>query len=659
MNIDRLFRNNIKSKSIAYALLSNIALSYITLFICRAIFITANYSQYSEAFANNDIWTMAKGAFMFDTSAVCYMNIAYIALLLFPLHYKEGAIMQKITEYLFIVPNAIGVIANLCDTVYVPFTGRRTTWNVFSEFGNEENIQEIIGTEIIGRWWLVLTGIIIIWLLYRLYTPAEKNNLSIKRYYPVHIILLAVSIPLLICGMRGGIGKAVRPITISNANQYVSSPTDAAIILNTPFSLIRTIGKKPFNEKKYMKREEMEATYTPLHKASTDSCYGKGKNVVILIVESFGKEYIGIYNNRGEKSLTPFLDSLITRSRSYLYSYGNGKKSIDGMPSVLSSIPMFVEPFFLTPSSLNKVSGIAGELCKAGYSSAFFHGAPNGSMGFQAFANTTGFQSYYGLDEYCNSPEHNGMNDHDGTWAIWDEPFLKYYAECMNNMKEPFVTSVFTASSHHPFKIPDEYKEIFKEGDDPFFKCVQYTDNALKAFFETASQQKWYNNTLFVITADHTNHSIEPEYRTSSGSLEVPVIFFEPNGQAPFEPGIDSTTIAQQIDIMPTVLEYTGYDRPFIAFGKSLISTTPERNFAVNYNNEMYQYYKDELILLFDGEKSTGLYNIRKDKLMKENIIGTSDVENKMEKELKAIIQQYMTRMINDRLTAETDKERD
>ena len=106
MNIDRLFRNNIKSKSIAYALLSNIALSYITLFICRAIFITANYSQYSAAFANNDIWTMAKGAFMFDTSAVCYMNIAYIALLLFPLHYKEGAIMQKITEYLFIVPNA-------------------------------------------------------------------------------------------------------------------------------------------------------------------------------------------------------------------------------------------------------------------------------------------------------------------------------------------------------------------------------------------------------------------------------------------------------------------------------------------------------------------------------------------------------------------------
>ena len=137
------------------------------------------------------------------------------------------------------------------------------------------------------------------------------------------------------------------------------------------------------------------------------------------------------------------------------------------------------------------------------------------------------------------------------------------------------------------------------------------------------------------------------------------MIFFEPNGQAPFEPGIDSTTIAQQIDIMPTVLEYTGYDRPFIAFGKSLISTTPERNFAVNYNNEMYQYYKDDLILLFDGEKSTGLYNIRKDKLMKENIIGTSNVENKMEKELKAIIQQYMTRMINDRLTAETDKERD
>ena len=637
------------------AIALNILLSYALLATCRMIFVLTNSELYSTAFENNSLWQMAKGALLFDTSTVCYLNIGYLVVLLFPLHYKEGKVADAVAKWLFIVPNTVGTVANLCDCVYVPFTGRRTTWNVFSEFGNEENMGSIIGNEIINHWWLVLVGILIIWFTYKLYTPAKRDKRRVKKYYMQQVCTLVAIAPLLVFGMRGGIGKAVRPITISNANQYVSSPGDAAIILNTPFSIIRTIGKKAFVEKNYFTNEELESIFTPVQhiKGATEK---NRRNVVIFIVESFGKEYIGAYNPRETGSLTPFLDSLITHSRSYRYSYGNGRKSIDGMPSILSSIPMFVEPFFLTPASLNDVSGIAGELGKIGYSSAFFHGAPNGSMGFQAFANTTGFNRYYGIDEYCESPAHGGMEDHDGTWAIWDEPFLQYYAECMNELQEPFVTSVFTASSHHPFKIPDEYKDIFTEGDDVFFKCVQYTDHALARFFEYAKQQEWYNNTLFVITADHTNHSIEPKYKTTGGWFEVPVIFFSPTGDAPFAPGIDSTTIAQQIDIMPTVLEYIGYSKPFVAFGKSLISTTPENSYAVNYTNEVYQYYKGDYILLFDGDKSIAMYDIRHDPLMSENLIGACDVKESMETELKAIIQQYMTRIVNNRLTAETDK---
>lgn len=637
------------------ALLFNITLAYAALFICRIIFVLTNHALYSSTIENDPLSLISRGALLFDTSAVCYLNALYLLCLLFPLHYKEGRIMQGVTKWAFIIPNAVGIIANLCDTVYVPFTGRRTTWNVFSEFKNEENIGTIIGSEVIAHWWLVILGVIIIWLLYRLYTPARKERGNLKKYYLTHLILLLAVVPMLIFGIRGGIGKAVRPITLSNANQYVSSPDGAAIVLNTPFCIIRTIGKKPFTEKDFFNEEELESIFTPLKQhASTGEA--NGKNIAIIIVESFGKEYIGAFNPRENGTLTPFLDSLVSVSRSYMYSYGNGKKSIDGMPSVLSSIPMFVEPFFVTEASLNKVSGVAGELKKMGYSSAFFHGAPNGSMGFQAFANTTSFDRYYGMDEFCSSPDHNGMDDYDGTWAIWDEPFLQYYAECMNGMKEPFVTSVFTASSHHPFKIPEEYSTTFLGGDDPFFKCVQYTDYALKRFFEYAKEQEWYENTLFVITADHTNHSIEPRYKSAAGWFEVPVIFFSPDGDQAFSPGIDSTTIAQQADIMPTVLEYAGYDRPYIAFGKSLLSTPAEKSYAVNFTNEVFQYYKGEYILQFDGEKSTALYNLRKDIVMKENLIDNNNVQEEMERELKAIIQQYMNRMVQDRLTPETDK---
>ena len=645
-----------KGKNIFTALLLNIFLAYAALFICRIIFVLTNYKLYIGTIEEDPLLPMLRGALLFDTSAVCYLNALYLLCLLFPLHYKESKVMQCITKWAFIIPNAAGIIANLCDTVYVPFTGRRTTWNVFSEFSNEENIGTIIGNEVVTHWWLVIMGIAIIWLVYRLYTPATKSRQKLTGYYLTHLPLMIAVIPLLIFGIRGGIGKAVRPITLSNANQYVSSPDGAAIVLNTPFCIIRTIGKKPFTEKRYFSEKELAGIFTPLKQYAAHG-EANGKNVAILIVESFGKEYIGAYNPHKDGSLTPFLDSLITVSKSYAYSYGNGKKSIDGMPSVLSSIPMFVEPFFVTEASLNKVSGVAGELRKMGYNSAFFHGAPNGSMGFQAFANATGFERYYGLDEFCTSPDHNGKNDHDGTWAIWDEPFLQYYAECMNDMQEPFVTSVFTASSHHPFKIPNEYSTIFLGGDDPFFKCVQYTDHALKRFFEYAKGQEWYKNTLFVITADHTNHSIEPRYKSTAGWFEVPVIFFSPDGDPAFTPGIDSTTIAQQADIMPTVLEYVGYDKPFVAFGKSLLSTPAEESYAVNFTNEIFQYYKGKYVLHFNGEKSTALYNLHNDIELKENIIGTNDVQENMERELKAIIQQYMNRMVQDRLTPETDNQ--
>lgn len=644
-----------RERGILRAIVQNFLLSYLILLLCQLVFILANRKIYA---GNESEWLMIlKGNLVFATTAICYMNALYTLIILFPLHYKEGKAMQCMAKWAFILPNAAGVIANLCDCIYVRYTGRRTTWDIFNEFSNDSNIGKVIGIEVMDNLWLLAIGIFLIYALYKFYTPATKklNERSLIRYYIGHTILLVLIVTLMVIGIRGGVGKSVRPITLSNANAYVTAPGEAALVLNTPFSIIRTAGRKPFAIKRYFTESEADTIYTPVKHYSNAAA--NRKNIVVLIVESFGKEYIGAYNPRPDGSLTPFLDSLIKRSRSYLHSYGNGRKSIDGMPSVLSSIPMFVTPFISSSASLNNISSIAGELGEIGYNSAFFHGAPNGSMGFMAYAKASGFDKYYGKEEYEASPFYKGKDDFDGTWAIWDEPFLQYYAKCMDSMEEPFVTAMFTASSHHPFNIPAEYKEIFTAGGDPFLKCVQYTDYALQQFFGYAEKQPWYGNTLFVITADHTNHSIEERYRTPSGEMEVPVIFFSPQGEAPFEPGIDSTMIAQQIDIMPTVLEYVGYDNPFIAFGKSLISTPAKESFAVNYANETYRYYKGDHILLYNGESDTpvSMFNLRNDIMMKNNILGNSSVQHDMVRELQSIIQQYMERMTGNRLTIDND----
>ena len=452
--------------------------------------------------------------------------------------------------------------------------------------------------------------------------------------------------------MRGGFTTAVRPITVSNANQYVVRPTDAVLVLNTPFSLIRTIGKAVFIVPEYYQDEAaMAAVYTPVH-IPNDSVPMTKKNVVVLIVESFGREYIGALNgtleNSRYKGYTPCVDSLIAKSITFSHSYCNGRKSIDGMPSILSSIPMFIEPFILTPASMNDFSGLAGILQQEGYQTAFFHGAQNGSMGFQAFAQKTGFQLYYGRTEYEAA---RGTSDFDGTWAIWDEPFLQYYAEVMSEMQEPFMTAVFTASSHHPFVVPEEYKKQFPEEQLEIHKCIRYTDQALGRFFQTASRQPWFKNTLFVLTSDHTNMSNHAEYKTDLGGFCSPIIIFDP--AQPEGRMVDK--IAQQIDILPTVLGMLHYQKSYFAFGIDVLNTPAEDTWAVNYLNGIYQYVRNGYVLQFDGRKSTAFYSLS-DSLMQHNLLNNPSPSTlhsplpEMERQLKAIIQQYMERMKQDRL---------
>ena len=640
-------------------LVFDILLVYICYTICRILFLTLNYSFYEGKILTDNFFNLVKGSLVFDTSGILYTNMIFLLLALFPLHLKENSpTYAKIVKIVYVSINTLGIIANLCDVVYFRFTGRRTTGTVFSEFGNEDNLFSIIFTEAFHSWYLIIAAVIMALLLIFLYKNPLSNKplygiLSFIKYYTLRIVFVLITVALCAIGMRGGIDRSTRPITLSNANQYITSPVEAPLILNTPFSIIRTINKKPFQNPNYFSEEELESIYTPLHQpvdSIVANAKGKGKNVVVFIVESFAREFIKSYNPDSlggyYQSYTPFVDSLMQHSVWFMNSYTNGRKSIDGMPSVLSSIPYFIEPFFVTPAALNNLSGIARELKNEGYYSAFFHGAKNGSMGFQAFSNATGFDDYFGRTEFDQSKRFGGEAEFDGYWAIWDEPFLQYFCAEMGFFQQPFVSAVFTATSHHPFQIPEKYEGKFPEGTLEVHKCIGYTDYALRRFFEEAKKQPWYNNTVFVITNDHTNLTEHPEYQTDLGVFTGPVIFFSP-GDPDFKGCHEG--LAQQIDIMPTLLGYLGYNRPYIAFGQDLFNTPKEETFVVNYPNGVYQFAKNGYVIQFDGEKTTAVYALT-DKLMQNNILGTVDITD-MERQLKAIIQQYMSRMNENRMT--------
>ena len=649
-------RKGIFSSPLAF--LCNMLMVYVLYAVCRLFFLWSNWDLFAAGFDKLELQQLLTGSFLFDTSAILYTNALYALLLLLPLHYKERPWWKRISKWVFVVVNALAVVVNLADVVYFRYTGRRTTMSVFQEFSHEGNLFSIVGKEVQHHPGVFLFGVVLIFLLWRLYVEPRAYRPELRprwKYYLVQVVALGIFVPLCIGGMRGGFTTAVRPITLSNANQYVNQPAEAALVLNTPFSLVRTVNKKAFVDPHYFSETELQQIYTPLHQPREGQGEMQRKNVVVLILESFGQEFVGALNPHLDggkyKGATPFLDSLIAVSTTYEESFANGRKSIDGMPSVLSNIPMFVEPFFLTPASLNHLSGLAGELRKESYYTAFFHGAANGSMGFQAFAKSTGFKDYFGRTEYKEDKRFGGDADFDGTWAIWDEPFLQFYATKMNEMTQPFMTAVFTASSHAPYKVPEKYAAQFPdEGPTVLHHCVKYSDMALRKFFEKARTMPWYKNTIFVLTADHTSLSSHAEYGTPVGTFRVPIIFFDPSGQMPAgrKPGI-----AKQIDIMPTILGYLRYPHPYIAFGNDLTQVAATDNYEVAYLNGVYVFVQGNDVLLFDGQRVTGLYNYKHDVMMQHNLVEKSPRQSEMERKLKAIIQSYMSNMINDRMVVQ------
>ena len=617
--------------------------------ISRLFFYWANIDLYPNV-STNHLIEMLAGGVRFDLTALLYLNSLYLLLVLLPLpatirNHKKYLCVAK---WAFWIPNILGFIANCMDIVYVRFTDRRTTCTVFTEFQNDANLMSVIGQSIIQYWYVTLFGLAII----ALFIVCTRKKWEVKTprkawlYYLVEAALMLVTIYFVVIGIRGGFGKYTRPITISNALQYTNTPQETAILLNTPFSLMKSLENTTYIHPHYFSDAEAEQIFSPIHSDEIEENGRLGHtNVVVLILESFSKEYIGFYNTHiaDNKGYTPFLDSLLAQSITYQYSFASGRKSIDAMPSVLSSIPMLIEPYVVTPYSTNTVSSIADCLRKEGYYTAFFHGAPNGSMGFQAYARSAGFEHYYGMNEY------DGIEAFDGTWAIWDEEFLQYFVRTMNQMTEPFMTAVFTASSHHPFRVPKRYEGAFPKGTQPIHQCVGYTDHAMREFFAYAKQQDWYANTLFVITADHTNQVTLPEYATAKGIYEVPIAFYSPqwNGGE-----IRKEDAVSQIDIMPSVLAYLGYSKPYFAFGEDILTKEKLHPWAVCYNHPIYQLLSDSLLLQFDGMQVSAVYDFRNDSLLTNNIATEVDVEDE-QRYLRAFIQQYINRLTTNQLTVD------
>ncbi len=638
-------KNPLKSRNILFVLGYRILIVMILFSLSRAGFYVFNYRMF-PGISFLQLLDIMRGGLLFDISAVLYINLIFIFFNIIPFDIRYNARYQEVLKYFFLLTNSIALSINSADYIYYRFVLKRATSDIFQTFEHEQNLTKLFFKFQIDYWQVVVFTILLIFALIALYNlvrsekPSPGNRLV---YYTVNVLAVPLIVGLIVVGARGGYRHSTRPISISNAARFVKNPRDAAIVLNTPFSLIRTYNKKALVKYRFYSDEKLRELYNPHYTPKPSGPFCE-VNVVIFILESFAREYIGSLNRDLEggtyQGYSPFLDSLISQSLTFDITIANGKKSIEAMPSIFSSIPSLETPYTISHYANNEVNGLPELLKKKGYYTAFFHGAPNGSMGFDSFSRMVGFDDYFGLNEYPDS------KDFDGMWGVWDEPFFRFFCEKMGTFRQPFLSSIFSISSHHPFKVPEKYKDQFKKGPAPILEVVGYTDFALREFFSEAKKQPWFANTLFVFTADHTNESVHKEFQNNFGSYCVPIIFYRPGSDMK---GVKKR-IAQQIDIMPTVLNYLNYEGEYIAFGNDLLDDSHE-SFAFNTSGSTYQLFmKDHLLEMVDN-KPAGFYNFRTDRYLATNMVNTGDsLQALMEEKLKAIIQSYNARLIDNDL---------
>jgi len=642
-----MLTKNLFYKNSSFQLILRLLILLLLYSISRLVFYFINTSIFSNIGFVELIKILFYGL-RFDVSAILAINFLFIFLSLLPFKFRNKRAYQNLIEYLFYVVNSIGFVGNCADLIYFRFTLKRTTFDILEYVTYGNDFVSLLPQYLKDYWFIFIIWILLIVSMIYLYKRTkkiEKSTISKFKYFLVHSVVFIVFLCLTIIGIRGGL--QLRPINIITAGQYTAA-RNVPLILNTPFTIIKTINKQALEPVAYFENQTtLDEIYSPVYNNENDSIDREFKdlNVVIIILESFSKEHIGGLNkgleNGNYKGFTPFFDSLMNKSLVFVNAFANGKKSMEGIPAVVAGFPTLMDnPYISSIYSGNKISSLASLLKEKDYSTSFYHGGTNGTMGFDDFTKMTGFDKYYGRFEYNNEKEF------DGKWGIFDEEFFQYFANNLNKTKQPFFTTIFSLSSHHPYTIPEKHKGKFRKGNLSIQETIMYTDYSLKKFFETASKMTWFKNTLFVITADHSSLSYYPFYQNRLGTYAIPMLYYQPNSNLI---GYEKR-ITQQIDIMPTVLNYLNYDKNYVAFGSDAFDSTAS-NFSITYLNDVYQLIKDDYMMQFDGENVLALYDIKSDSLLQNNLVNKiKSKNNDLEKFVKAVIQSYNKRMIENDL---------
>jgi len=602
--------------------------------LLRGLFLVLNHSIFPEITMTEYFVIFTQGI-RFDITVLLYLNLVFILLHFLPTKLILNKFINRILLILFITTNLTGIIIALIDVAFYKFNSKRLDSEVLGLAGS---VATMTMQFLKDYWYLLIISFIITFTLFKLYRYTNTFILDQKQNVLKKVIAFILLGGFIIIGLRGGLQeRPIRPVYASSLIKMELAP----LITNSPLTFLFSLSNRTLKQKNYFSKDELNELF-PIKQSLTPTLkINDSVNIVYIILESFSSEFVGYLNNG--KGYTPILDSISKESLLFTNAFANGRRSSQGLVALTLGFPSLMdEPFMHSLYLNNNTYGLPRILNKKGYHCSFFNGSSKNMLGWQEYIGQIGFNNYFSKDEYPIK-EHD-----DGNWGIYDHNFFDFFSHKLTTFQEPFFSTFFSISSHHPYLIPDCLANKFK-GDGEFIASLRYTDWALGEFFNKSKHEPWFENTIFIITADHTNGAAWKSPTNNSniatnnvGIYKIPILIYSPKWIKP-------TTIhnpIQQLDMFNTVLDLVNYKGEFYSFGKSVLSI--KDSIAFQYVSGIHQLIKGDYILLFSEEKSIHLYNYKIDPQLNNDLLKEESViVSSMEKKLKAIIQRYQNTLIS------------
>lgn len=305
-------------------------------------------------------------------------------------------------------------------------------------------------------------------------------------------------------------------------------------------------------------------------------------NIVLFICESFTADIIESLG--GRPNVTPQFDQLTSEGILFTRFYATGERSEKGVPALLSGAPSVAETSVSDHlEKLNKLPHLYPDLEKAGYQTSFYYG------GDISFGN---LQAYLRHSDRLVSKSGFDLDQQVCKWGVPDKLVLERMFDDLQerDQSKPFISSVFTLNSHTPFDIPGKTWIAGSSQELMFMNSAKYTDHWIGDFVQKAKKTSWWDNTLFILTADHsTSYCAGARGMFEAESYRIPMLWF---GGAVATKNIKNHQISSQTDLANTLLNQLNLPTHQYKFSKNMFNPN-SKQFAFLSRAELFGFIQD------------------------------------------------------------------